>query len=217
MNADSYASTGQGLLGNNMFAYCGNNPVTFSDSSGMFWEELWDAFTKLLQENAGFFAVAGGVSQVDSPAIGPADIVAGTIIIGAVSILAGIATYNTLSTLTPPSFGSSRIEAAYVSDELESIASSFGNFRCKEAAENLQDYLEKNDLHGEIITISYIGGRGYVWSDTKGYTISNNGIHVGVLYNGLVYCNVHPYGLPESAWINDFYGTGIRIITRIPF
>ena len=34
INADSYTSTGQGVLGNNMFAYCLNNPVIFSDSSG---------------------------------------------------------------------------------------------------------------------------------------------------------------------------------------
>ena len=37
LNADSYASTGQGLLGNNMFAYCGNNPVDRADSSGEIW------------------------------------------------------------------------------------------------------------------------------------------------------------------------------------
>ncbi len=36
INADSYASTGQGILGNNMFAYCQNNPVSFSDPSGKF-------------------------------------------------------------------------------------------------------------------------------------------------------------------------------------
>lgn len=34
INADGYASTGQGLLGNNMFAYCNNNPVMHSDPSG---------------------------------------------------------------------------------------------------------------------------------------------------------------------------------------
>ena len=34
INADAYTSTGQGLLGNNMFAYCGNNPVLFKDSHG---------------------------------------------------------------------------------------------------------------------------------------------------------------------------------------
>ena len=36
LNADSYASTGQGILGNNMFAYCGNNPVIHDDSFGTF-------------------------------------------------------------------------------------------------------------------------------------------------------------------------------------
>ena len=34
INDDSYLSTGQGILGCNMFAYCRNNPVTRSDSSG---------------------------------------------------------------------------------------------------------------------------------------------------------------------------------------
>ena len=34
INADSYTSTGQGLLGNNMFAYCGNNPVGRADFAG---------------------------------------------------------------------------------------------------------------------------------------------------------------------------------------
>ena len=34
INADAYASTGQGVLGNNMFAYCGNNPTIFSDEYG---------------------------------------------------------------------------------------------------------------------------------------------------------------------------------------
>ena len=34
INADAFASTGQGVLGNNMFAYCGNNPVNYSDPSG---------------------------------------------------------------------------------------------------------------------------------------------------------------------------------------
>ncbi len=34
INADSYASTGQGFLGYNMFLYCGNNPVNNADVSG---------------------------------------------------------------------------------------------------------------------------------------------------------------------------------------
>jgi len=34
INADAFTSTGQGLLGNNMFAYCRNNPVKRKDASG---------------------------------------------------------------------------------------------------------------------------------------------------------------------------------------
>lgn len=40
LNADNYPSTGQGLLGNNMFAYCGNNPVSRKDDGGEFWNVI---------------------------------------------------------------------------------------------------------------------------------------------------------------------------------
>jgi len=34
LNADAFVSTGQGFSGNNMFAYCGNNPVIRTDDGG---------------------------------------------------------------------------------------------------------------------------------------------------------------------------------------
>ena len=34
INADSYSSTGQGILGYNMFAYCNNSPIVSSDPDG---------------------------------------------------------------------------------------------------------------------------------------------------------------------------------------
>lgn len=34
INADGYITTGQGVLSHNMYAYCGNNPVMYSDPSG---------------------------------------------------------------------------------------------------------------------------------------------------------------------------------------
>ena len=37
LNADGYVSTGQGVSGYNMYAYCGNNPVNRVDSTGQFW------------------------------------------------------------------------------------------------------------------------------------------------------------------------------------
>ncbi|MBE6920297.1 MAG: DNRLRE domain-containing protein [Ruminococcaceae bacterium] len=40
INADNYPTTGQGLTGNNMFAYCGNNPVSRKDDGGDFWNVI---------------------------------------------------------------------------------------------------------------------------------------------------------------------------------
>ena len=34
LSADVYLSTGQGVLGNNRFAYCNNDPILFYDSDG---------------------------------------------------------------------------------------------------------------------------------------------------------------------------------------
>ena len=41
INADALISTGQGMLGNNMFAYCRNNPVCRKDITG-----TWDVVNK---------------------------------------------------------------------------------------------------------------------------------------------------------------------------
>ena len=40
INADSYATTGQGFLGTNMFAYCNNNPVNYADPEGNLLERV---------------------------------------------------------------------------------------------------------------------------------------------------------------------------------
>ena len=42
LNADAFISTGQGIIGCNMFAYCGNNPVVRLDADGQAYETVWD-------------------------------------------------------------------------------------------------------------------------------------------------------------------------------
>ncbi len=40
INADAFVSTGQGIIGYNMFAYCGNNPVNGLDSRGTYFNPI---------------------------------------------------------------------------------------------------------------------------------------------------------------------------------
>ena len=40
INADGYISTGQGIMGHNMFAYCGNNPIVRIDADGTSWKSI---------------------------------------------------------------------------------------------------------------------------------------------------------------------------------
>ena len=56
LNADALVRTGQGVLGNNMFAYCGNNPVNGCDPCGTcfhrwdFWNDCESCGGKNLDE-----------------------------------------------------------------------------------------------------------------------------------------------------------------------
>ncbi len=68
INADSYVSTGQGIVGYNMFAYCGNNPVNASDPMGEsavaveWWlEEMWWLCGADTVLPIGDLAYAGGI------------------------------------------------------------------------------------------------------------------------------------------------------------
>lgn len=50
INADGHISTGQGLNSNNMFCYCGNNPIDKSDVNGMFWKRIRKAIKKVVNK-----------------------------------------------------------------------------------------------------------------------------------------------------------------------
>ena len=71
LNADAFTSTGQGFTGNNMFAYCGNNPVNRSDPTGEAWWH-WAIGAAIVAACAiatvvtagGFAAAAGAVAMV---------------------------------------------------------------------------------------------------------------------------------------------------------
>ena len=64
INADGYASTGQGIIGNNMFAYCGNNPVKHLDPQGTFFKEIGGFFKRVLSNLKRNFTMKANVSRV---------------------------------------------------------------------------------------------------------------------------------------------------------
>ena len=61
LNADNYPTTGQGLLGNNMFSYCGNNPTGRKDDCGELWHLAIGVGIGLLTQYA--FDVASNFAQ----------------------------------------------------------------------------------------------------------------------------------------------------------
>ena len=73
ISADGYVSTGQGLTGYNMFAYCGNNPINRVDPAGEAWWH-WAIGAAIVVACAaatvvtcgGFAAAAGAVVAVGS-------------------------------------------------------------------------------------------------------------------------------------------------------
>ena len=50
INADGYISTGQGLIGYNMYAYCNNNPIMYVDPQGTSFKEFLDEIKKQFDE-----------------------------------------------------------------------------------------------------------------------------------------------------------------------
>ena len=96
---------------------------------------------------------------------------------------------------------------------LERIARKKGIGECIEAAREMADHLRRNNLDFRFVEIQYdYGPILYVFSRRRGLErhlhIGRFGYHIGILYEGLVQCVVHPSGLPRDTWINDFV-TGI--------
>ena len=113
INADGYVSTGQGVLGNNMFAYCGNNPVNRVDHTGQFWSEICN-FVKTAVAEIGYaiglmspaYAGCGGMAIVDGP-LPFGDIIA---LAGAAVITVGAIGYGIYQAAQAPAISIPKVE-----------------------------------------------------------------------------------------------------------
>ncbi len=104
---DSYATTGQGLLSSNIFAYCAGNPVNFCDPNGHFWEELGELIKNAFQAVGNTisswrpaYAAVSSFAILDGP-IPAGDVIAlggvGLLTLGAIGYTTYKATKNALS------------------------------------------------------------------------------------------------------------------------
>ena len=91
LNADGYVSTGTGLLGYNMFAYCNNNPVMGYDPTGEWnWGKFWDGVVSVGAAVVGVVSgvIAGGSILATTGNVGAAvtgGIAAGSIATGVIN------------------------------------------------------------------------------------------------------------------------------------
>ena len=92
INADVDVATGHGLLGNNMFAYCGNNPVNNTDSSGEDWWHWAVAAAVVVAAAVAVVATAGGATGA---------------IVAITSVANGVSTCSTAATVAAGVFISS--------------------------------------------------------------------------------------------------------------
>ena len=97
---------------------------------------------------------------------------------------------------------------------LDDIAGRYGNLQCVRAANAMARALRARNQEFAFAEIWFEGSErhNFIVSDIfgSGTSISHTGYHVGVLYNGLIRCNVHPLGLPMDQWFNDFHGVRRR-------
>lgn len=75
ISGDNYASTGQGIIGNNMYAYCGNNPIINIDADGKAYDTVFDilslasSVTEVIKRPSDPWAWAGLVGDVIDVAV----------------------------------------------------------------------------------------------------------------------------------------------------
>jgi hypothetical protein len=89
-------------------------------------------------------------------------------------------------------------------------------FRCMECAEEIKNMLIGKGLKGQQVKVQY-SAQHWIWSDFARDSISQNGFHTGILFEGKIYDNIHTNGISLEDWLNDLDSLGERTVTYIDF
>ena len=204
INADGYVSTGQGVLGNNMFAYCGNNPVNRVDPTGQFWSEIWE-FAKTAVAEIGkamgvmspAYAGCGGAAVADGP-LPFGDIVAAA---GAALLTVGAIGYGIYQATQAPAISipkaEEKAEAIPAPPPTPTVIYRYGGTNPGNLTPKAKDKYTGLSFStvpmpgAAMTTIEALNATGVV------YAVQDGPTHVGV----------RPVGAPIEAWINAGSGS----------
>ena len=197
------------IVGTNLFAYCGNNPVNYDDQTGE-WFGVDDVITGPVDE----ILVLGGLTVLSIFGVSEATDALNS---AKDSLNNALNEFQNFMTEFISDYAITESILLSTEEQLGQIAGQFGLYECVQAANEMAEYLRKNKIKADYLSITFIGGRGYILSLSRGGdAISTNGFHIGIRLNGVVYCNIHPLGLPESLWVADFIGTGEKTVIPTP-
>ena len=112
-----------------------------------------------------------------------------------------------------PAVGAARImraedpkKAKALADIKQKAVGFGGGMLCVECAAALKQVLVAAGVKGTTITLTNKpkNKSGFVYCISKNKNISTSNFHVGIVVDGIVYCNQHPSGLARGAWVADF-------------
>ena len=204
ISADVLLSTGQGVLGHNSFAYCGNNSLNRVDSAGQFWSEIWE-FAKTAVAEIGkamgvmspAYAVCGGAALGDGPL--PFGDIAG--LAGAALLTVGAIGYGIYQAAQAPAISIPKAE-----EKAESIPAPppTPTVIYRYGGTNPGNLTPKAKDKYTGLSFSTVPMPGAAMTTIEALNAT------GVVYavpDGLTHVSVRPVGAPVEAWINAGSGS----------
>ena len=173
INADAFASTSQGILGNNMFAYCRNNPVSRIDPSGTYDccladDDLGDLLSDNIRHSGG---ASGGLSYSGSSLGGiVAPVVSSIFAIGSIGSIAREANKKIILSKT-----NEDEKDVVIAKTRSGLGTTYYHVTTMESAAIIAS---TNVMFGS----AWEGGYVYAWKTMPSkYAIRNSGAHFGVI------------------------------------